>query len=222
MKILYGVGVGPGDPELLTLKAVRCIRAAQHIFVPRTTPDEPGLAESVVQEYLAEKHVVACHVPMGADNAERYIQIAQTIDATIHTGETGAFVTLGDPLVYSTYAYIMLEAQKLGIETPIIPGITSFTAAASALAMPIAIKDEHVYLVDGHVDEEILQRVHTVCVLKPRREVAETLGKLEKFEFRYTYIKHCSLPQETVLHDKEDILRDREYMSLIIAKKCLK
>ena len=122
---------------------------------------------------------VYAHIPMGADNAERYVRIAQLIDQTLHDDETGAFLTLGDPLVYSTYAYIMFEAQKYGIETRIIPGITSFTAAASALTMPMALKDESVYLADGHVDEDVLRRVQTVCVLKPRREKAETLEKFE-------------------------------------------
>lgn len=219
MKMLYGVGAGPGDPELLTLRAVRCLCEAQHIFVPRTLPDEPGLAETIVQEYLAGKHVISCHFPMGADNTERYVQTAKTIEAAILDGETGAFVTLGDPLVYSTYAYTMREAQKLGVEVRIVPGITSFTAAAAALAMPITVKNESVYLTDGQVEEDILARVHTACILKVRRHKADTLEKLEKHGFHYTYIRHCSLPQETILHDKEAILQDREYMSLLLARK---
>ncbi len=219
MKILYGVGVGPGDPELLTLKAVRCIRDAQHIFIPRTKPDEPGMAETIIREYLHDKHVVTCHVPMGADNTERYHQIAYTIDATLNDSESGAFITLGDPLVYSTYIYTMHAVNTLGIETRTIPGISSFTAATSALGMPIAVKDEQVYLTDGHLDEAILHSVQTVCVLKPYRDKAATLEKLEKYGFQYTYITHCSLPQEAVLREKEAILHEHEYMGLIIAKK---
>lgn len=219
MKILYGVGVGPGDPELLTLKAVSCMREAQHIFVPRTRPEKPGLAEMAVQEYLHDKHVITFHFQMRADNAEQYAETAHTIDAAIKDGETGAFITLGDPLVYSTYIYVMYETQKLGIVTKTIPGIPSFTAAASAIGWPLAVKDEQVYVTDGDVDERILQQVHTVCILKPQQKKAEILETLEKQGFHYTCITRCSLPQEIVLHDKEAILQDREYMSLIIGKK---
>lgn len=218
MKTLYGVGVGPGDPELLTLKTVRCIREAQHIFVPRTRPEKPGLSEMAVQEYLHDKHVVTFHFQMGADNAKQYAETAYTIDAAMNDGETGVFITLGDPLVYSTSIYIMREAQKLGIVTKIIPGIPSFTAAASVIGRPFAVKDEQVYVTDGHIDEHILQRVQIVCILKPQRRKAEILKLLEKHRFDYTYITRCSLPQETVLRDKEAILQDREYMSLIIGK----
>jgi precorrin-2 methylase len=111
------------------------------------------------------------------------------------------------------------EVRKLGIETQAIPGIPSFTAAAAAAGSPIALRDEHIYLTDGGVNESVLQNVHTVCILKPRRKIAETLETLEKYNFRYTYIKHCSLPQETILDKREAILQDHEYISLVIAKK---
>lgn len=219
MKTLYGVGVGPGDPELLTVKAARCLREAQHIFVPRTRPDEAGLAETIVQDYLAGKHVVACYFPMGADNAGRYIQIAQTFASVIQADEVGVFVTLGDPLLYSTYAYTLREAQKLGIAVKTIPGITALTAAAAALTIPIAIKDESVYITDGQLDDEILARVQTVCVFKARRNAADTLEKLEQHGFQYTCVKHCSLPQQAILSEKEAIVQDCEYLSVIFAKK---
>lgn len=197
MKILYGVGVGPGDPELLTLKAVRCIREAQHVFVPRTRPEKPGLAEMAVQEYLHDKHVITFHFQMRADNAEQYAETAHTIDAAMKDGETGAFITLGDPFVYSTYIYIMREAHKLGIVTKIIPGIPSFTAAAAALGQPIAVKGEHVYVTDGDVDERILQQVQTVCILKARRSTAQTLEMLEKHGFRYACISIAHSPMKS-------------------------
>ena len=219
MKTLYGVGVGPGDPELVTLKAVRLIRTADYVFVPRSKQDKPGMAEAIVAEYLEGKNIVYLHFPMGPDNSERYKQAAETIDKTLKGGEVGVFITIGDPMVYSTYAYIMFEAQKLGMEQVIVPGITSFNAAASTLGIPVTLKNEKFYLADGSVDEEILQRVQTVCILKPRKEKADTLEKLEKYGFEYAYIKRCSLPQEEILKEKDSIMQDHDYMTVIFARR---
>lgn len=219
MKTLYGVGVGPGDPELLTVKAIKVIRDADYVFVPRSKPEEQGMAEAIVAEYLEEKTLVYLHFPMGPDNSERYKKTAEIIDETLKDGEIGAFITIGDPTIYSTFSYIMFEAQKLRINLAIVPGISTFNAAAAALRLPLTIKDESFYLADGHVDEEVLQRVQSVCVLKPRKENAETLKKFEKYGFEYSYIKRCSFPEQEVLRDRESIEQDRDYMTALFARK---
>ena len=219
MKTLYGVGVGPGDPELVTLKAIRIIREADYIFVPRPKKDSEGMAETIVAEHLTGKQVVYLHLPMGADNSERYREIANEIDATLRDGESGAFITIGDPTVYSTFTYLMFAAQTLGIQTRIVPGIPSFAAASAALGEPLAIRDDSFYLADGSVDDEILRRVQTVCVLKPRKELSQTLDKLERHGFDYAYLKRCSLPNEEIIRDRDRIAQDRDYMTLLFARK---
>ena len=221
MKTLYGVGVGPGDPELLTVKAISVIQNADYVFVPRSKPEEQGMAEAIVAEYLNEKKLVYLHFPMGPDNSERYKQSAEKIDDILEDGETGAFITLGDPMTYSTFTYVMFEAQKLQMRLIIVPGISTFNAAAAALRLPVTIKGENFYLVDGCVDEEILRRVQSVCVLKPRKENAATLKKLEKHDFDYSYIKRCSFPEEEILRDRESIEQDRDYMTALFARKRL-
>lgn len=219
MKTLYGVGVGPGDPELVTLKAIRVIREADCIFAPRPKKESEGMAETIVAEHLTGKQVVYLHLPMGADNSERYREIANEIDATLRDGESGAFITIGDPMVYSTFTYLMFAAQTLGIQTRIVPGIPSFAAASAALGEPLAIRDDSFYLADGSVDDEILRRVQTVCVLKPRKELAQTLDKLERYGFEYAYLKRCSLPEEEIIRDRDRIAQDRDYMTLLFARK---
>jgi len=219
MKTLYGVGVGPGDPELLTVKAIRVIQAADYVFVPRSKPEEVGMAEAIVSEYLEGKTLIYLHFPMGPDNSELYRETAKIIDQTLLDGESGAFITIGDPTIYSTFTYVMFEAQTRRMVVEIVPGISSFSAAAAALSLPITIKDESFYLADGHVDEEVLQRVQSVCVLKPRKENAETLKKFETHDFDYNYIKRCSLPEQEILHDRESIVRDRDYMTVLFARK---
>lgn len=219
MKTLYGVGVGPGDPELVTLKAIRIIREADYVFVPRSRIDDQGMAEKIVAEHLDGKNVIYVHFPMGPDNSELYKRTAEKIYTTLDDNETGAFITIGDPTVYSTFTYVMFEVQKLGMNFMIVPGIASFSAAAAALRLPLTIKDESFYLADGCVDEDILQRVHSVCVLKPRKKHVETLRKFEQYGFEYAYIKRCSLPQEEILREKEQIMQDRDYMTVLFARK---
>jgi len=219
MKLLYGIGVGPGDPELLTVKAIRVLREADYVFVPRPKMDERGMAEAIVADYLDANKVVYLHFPMGPDNAERYKETARRIDAAIQEGECGAFITIGDPMVYSTFTYVMFEARKCGLKIEIVPGISSSHAAAAALQWPLTIKQESSYLADGHVDEDVLRRVQSVCVLKPRKEPLDTLNKLEEQGFEYAYIKRCSLPEQEILRDREAILNDKEYMTLLFARK---
>lgn len=219
MKTLYGVGVGPGDPELLTVKAIKVIRSADYVFVPRSKPEEQGMAEAIVAEYLDGKKLVHLHFPMGPDNSELYRKTAEQIDETLQDGESGAFITIGDPAIYSTFSYVMSEAQKYRMNFVIVPGISTFNAAAAALHLPITVKDESFYLADGFVDEEVLQRVQSVCVLKPRKENAETLEKLEKHGFEYHYIKRCSFPEEEILRNRQAIEKDRDYMTALFARK---
>ncbi len=221
MKTLYGVGVGPGDPELLTVKAIKVIQNADYVFVPRSKPDEQGMAEAIAAEYLEGKKLIYLHFPMGPDNSELYKKTAGKIADTLEDGETGAFITIGDPTIYSTFTYVMIEAQKLQMHLAIVPGISTFNAAAAALRLPVTIKDESFYLADGHVDEEVLQRVQSVCVLKARKENAETLETFKKYGFEYSYIKRCSLPEQEILRDRKSIEQDRDYMAALFARKRL-
>lgn len=216
MKILYGIGIGPGDKELLTLKAYRLIRTCDCIFVPENRGE--SLAAIITHEYIKDKKVVSLSFPMGEDNSRNYRDAARIICDTLKDEEAGVFLTLGDPMTYSTYAYLMRELDAAGITTETIPGITSFNAAASVLGLPITVKDESFYLADSDLDEEILKRVNSVCVLKVAKNKESIISKLEKHGFEYTYVKRCTQPNQKLLRDKAEILEDQDYMSLIFAR----
>jgi precorrin-2/cobalt-factor-2 C20-methyltransferase len=214
---LYGVGIGPGDPELITVKAIKVIKGCSWVFVPEKKGKR--LAETIASEYLASKRIIGLHFHKLSENDNPYATSAMVIDETLQNEQYGVLLTLGDPMVYSTFIALVPEVKKLGIEVMCVPGITSFAGAASELVVPLAVQNEDFYLDDGCVENDVLKHVNKVCILKPYKHKAETLEKLEAHGFHTTYVKRCTRPEQTILTDKQEILQDTDYMSLILATR---
>ncbi|MBZ9634893.1 precorrin-2 C(20)-methyltransferase [Clostridium sp. FP1] len=217
MRKIYGIGVGPGDAGLITLKGYNLIRSCDYVFLPSSNGN--SLAGKIVSDYIVDKKVIEIEFPMGEDNEERYINAAIKIDEILGEGQVGVFLTLGDPMTYSTYLYLMFELKKMDLNVETIPGITSFNAAASRLSLPLTLRDESFYLADGTLDEEILKRVDTVCVLKIIKNKLDIMDKLTKHGFEYVCVKRCTQENETLIYEKSEILEDNDYMSLIYARR---
>lgn len=217
MRKFYGVGVGPGDSELITLKALNTIKKCDYVFIPKSKGI--STARSIAKEYIVDKEIIELEFPMGEDNGERYKDAARIIDVTLKLGQTCVFLTLGDPMTYSTYLYLMLEVKHYDIEIETIPGISSFAASTSKLNLPLTLKDESFYLCDGDIDIEVLKRVNSICILKVNKKKKEIIEKLENENFSYVYVKRVTRADEKILYDKEEILSDDDYMSLIIGRK---
>ena len=136
--ILYGVGVGPGDPELMTLQAVRVIRECDLILAPGKEPRETvawQIAAGAVPE-LEEKEAVGIHMPMTKDPdtlKKAHGEAAERIIQELAKGRRAAFLTLGDPCIYSTYLYVHKKVRSAGCRAEIISGIPSFIAASAAV-----------------------------------------------------------------------------------------
>ncbi len=216
MSRFYGVGVGPGDPELITLKALNLIKKAKYIFVPKSRDN--SMAQSIVREYLEGKEIVELEFPMGKDNSERYRNAAKFAEEKLKFGDV-VFITIGDPMTYSTYIYLLRELEILDIEAETVPGISSFTAAASRINQPLAIKDESIYICDSMPDRDILKKCETVCVLKCNRKKTEIIELLEEYGFEYFFIKRVSGMEEKILTEKSEIIKEDDYMSIIIGRK---
>ena len=217
MKKLYGVGTGPGDVEHLTLKAVRVINEANVIFAPNNKGK--NMALDTVKSFILDKKVVLIDFPMGRVEKEDYKCAAKTIEEEISEDGCGVFLTIGDPMVYSTFIYIMEEIEKMGVEAEAVPGITSFTAGAAVSKTPLTVKGDRFILCDEMVDEEVLKYCDSICILKTSKGKEDILNILEKNKFSYSYIKRCTLPEELVLVDREEILEDRDYISFIIGRR---
>ena len=146
---LYGVGVGPGNPELLTVKAVRVIQESDVVAVPRAGAGEQA-ALAIAAEYIGDKPVLHCDMPMTRDRAARdasHDRAADTICALLDEGKTVAFLTLGDPSVYSTCWYVHRRVAARGYAVEMVPGVPSFCAAAAALGRALCEVDEMLHII---------------------------------------------------------------------------
>lgn len=217
MKKVYGIGVGPGDRELITLKGYNLIKGCGIVFLPENRGE--SLAGCIAGDYIREKKVIKIEFPMGDDNRSRYIRAAELMEQEIRDGQYGVFLTLGDPMVYSTFLYLMMELEKRGVAVESVPGITSFCACASRVKVPVALKGERFYLCDGNIDDLMLESCDTVCILKTVKDKEAILDKLEAHGFDYVYIKRCTQQDEKLLYTREDIILDKDYMSMIIGRR---
>ncbi|MBW4828047.1 MAG: precorrin-2 C(20)-methyltransferase [Clostridiaceae bacterium] len=217
MKKLFGIGTGPGDKEYLTLKAVRIMEEAEIIFAPNN--NGKNMALDTAKDFIEGKRVVLIDFPMRKVKKEDYENAAEIIKKEIPEGKSGAFLTIGDPMVYSTFIYLMENVEEMGVEVEVVPGITSFLAGASKSKTPITVKGDKFLLLDEMKDEEILEKVDSVCILKTTKNKKTIIDTFEKKNFSYTYVKRCSLKEEQILMDKEDILEDKDYISFIFGRR---
>ena len=216
MKTLYGIGTGPGDEDLLTIRAIRSIEKSEVIFAPNNKGK--NMALDTVKRYIKDKKIVLLDFNMGKVTDKDYIKASQLIEENIPENGRGSFLTIGDPMIYSTFIYIMEKLNKDKVEVSIVPGIPSFVAAAAAAKMPLTVKGDDFILCD-ELDDENLNMVNSLAILKTYKNKKEILDKLDSNGFIYKYIKRVSLEEELILEDREDILRDKNYISLILARK---
>ncbi len=220
MSKLYGIGVGPGDKELITLKAARIIGSVPVIVAPSGMAGGKSIALEIAQDYISSHaEVIVKHFPMGGEEQEEKIYEAfQAIEEKLKAGKDVAFLTIGDPFVYSTYIYLLKYIKEKGYETETVPGITSFCASASIAGVPLVIGDEGLLIVPGERISTIKNEKYVVIMKVYKRE-EEIIDTLEEKGFKYVYIKKAGREGQEVLKDRASIIKSREYMALIIANK---
>ena len=216
MKKLYGIGTGPGDKELLTLKAIRTMEEASIIFVPNNKGE--NMALNTARDFIEGKEIVYIDLPMGSVTDNDYKNAAITIINNIADGESGAFLTIGDPMIYSTFTYIMEELKDKEIEIEVVSGIPSFIAAAASMKSPLTTKGDDFILCDD-LEEEKIKGLQSVAILKTLRNKEKTIKILEENNFKYKYIKRVSFSEEQIIENSQDIIEDRDYISLILARR---
>ncbi|AGY75342.2 cobalt-factor II C(20)-methyltransferase [Clostridium autoethanogenum] len=220
MGTLYGIGVGPGDEELLTLKAVNVIKKCEVIVAPSAKDGDRSIAFDTAKNFVDEsKEVIIKHFPMGGKEQEgKILEAFKTIEERLNEGKNVAFLTIGDPFVYSTYIYLLEHIKNKGYKTETVPGITSFCAAASLAGQSIVIGDERVLILPASQVDKITDEKFVV-IMKVYRKEENVLNVLEEKGFKYICVKRAYREGQEVLKNREDILKSRDYMSLIIAQR---
>jgi len=228
---LYGIGVGPGDPDLITLKALKVLERVDHIFASCSTKNTYSLALNIVRSHLNGAGIEHLPFPMTRDPqvlSQAWEQNARRVLEVLGSGSDAAFVTLGDPLTYSTFGYLLKTIKRLNSRVRIvtIPGITSYSAAAALTHIPLTEGEESFYLVSGALGaarlREIIDQTDNIVMLKTYRHFDEIYLALEELGLldKATCISRCGLEGETVVQDLRRLKgKPMPYLSMIIIKK---
>ncbi len=223
--ILYGVGVGPGDPELMTLKAVRLIEENHIIALPGAVPTETIAYQIAIQAVpaLADKELVPVYMPMTHDQEElerNHQKGAQTIVSYLKQGKNVIFLTLGDPSIYSTFTYIQQAVEQNGYPTAMISGITSFCAAAASVNTSLVKWNEQLHIVPAvHSLQHQLPDSGNYVLMKSGKKMKQVKEILAASRRAVVTVENCGTENEHIYRGVEEIPDDAGYYSLIIAKE---
>ncbi|AEH45759.1 precorrin-2 C20-methyltransferase [Thermodesulfatator indicus DSM 15286] len=212
MPKLYGVGAGPGDPDLLTLKALKVLNSAKTIFVASSSKNAYSLAAKVVSSHVPEgKELKPLSFPMTYDEnalSRAWKDNAKTVLKALAEGDV-AFLTMGDPSFYSTFVYLAREIRKLApeVEIELVPGITAAQAAAARLNLSLAEGDETVLFASGAKGGQIIRKfggqVNSIILYKVYRSSKDIYNALKEKDLldKVKGISCCSMPEEKVYPD---------------------
>ena len=221
----YCVGVGPGDPELLTLKAVRLIKENDIIAVPgRDARDSAAykIAEQALPE-LAQKELVPVHMPMLKDKEKleaEHRRGAELLKTYLDQGKNVVYLTLGDPTIYCTFSYLQRILEAEGYPVILVSGVPSFCAAAARLNLPLAEWDETLRIVPalhqigGSLDED-----GTYVLMKSASHMKEVKELIRSSGREAAAVIGCGMDSERMCRSVDEIPDDAGYFSLVISKQ---
>ena len=226
---LYGVGVGPGDPELITLKAMRVILENDVIAVPITKAGQSGvdsaaykIAVSAIPE-ISCKTVVPILMPMTTDIESiksKHMDAVVRIKSVLDRGLNLVFLILGDPTIYSTIMYLQAIIRSDGYDTELVSGVPSFCAAAAKLGVPLVEWDETLHIVPGAKAKSVdFNQDDNFVIMKSGSRLQEVKRQLTANEMCVMVVSNCGMPNETICRNTDDIQDDSGYFTLIVAKK---
>lgn len=225
---LYGVGVGPGDPELLTLKALRLIKENDVIAVPGKDILNSVAYQIVKGAYkeLDRKILIPVLMPMTKDPQvlkANHDKGADLVEAYLKEGKNVIFLTLGDATVYSTYLYVHKRILERGYEAEIVSGITSFCAVAARLNMGLVETDQPLHVIPATYKaqemDEILELPGTKVLMKTGKKMKQVKDSIQRSGQKAVMIENCGMPSEKIYRSAEEIPEDSGYYSLIIVKE---
>ena len=220
---LWGVGVGPGDPELLTLKAARVLEQADVVLAPDTGKTDKT-ALNIVSGHLNGKTPILVSMPMTRDPEaleQAHQAAAQKIAAYLDEGKQVAFITLGDATVYSTYMYVHEKVRTMGYDVEVVPGVPSFCAAAARLNISLCQGSEPLLVIPAsHSAEKLLDVPANKVFMKAGSAILDLKKTLEEKNMleNAAMVENCSMENEHVYPDFRDLKENSGYFSLVIVK----
>ncbi|MBE6092783.1 MAG: precorrin-2 C(20)-methyltransferase [Selenomonas ruminantium] len=229
--IFYGIGVGPGDPELLTVKAIKAIEQVDVLIAPKTEKKDGSVALTVAKPYLKKDVEIVYQVfPMvkgfAENSTDAWESNKQEILELLRAGKNVAFLTIGDPMFYSTYIYVFRLLENEGVEIQTIPGIPAFAAIGSQLGYPIVEGDDVLSIIPATASpekvEKAMQAADNVVLMKVYKnfeEVADMLDKNEMAE-QAVLVSRAGLDDEKIIYDVLAHKKDKlNYLSTILTRK---
>lgn len=226
--ILYGIGVGPGDKELITIKAVNTIKECDYLIIPKSGKENESIAGLIIDEHIkpeTEKEFVV--FPMKKDNqvAEVYRTVADEICRRLAKGKSVGFVTIGDPMFFSTFCYLKYIVEAAGFTTKSVAGVFSFAAIASDLGIPLGLQNDKLCVVTEYVEletEKIIEMFETVIFLKIARYYNSVKPVLTEKNIldKCFLVSNCGLENEKIINDLADMEENNiPYLSTMILRK---
>ena len=225
---LYGIGVGPGDPELMTIKAKKTIEASDIVVVPGEKVED-SIAYRIAKgacEHLDDLNLVALEMPMVKDKEKlntMHEKAARQIESWLDEGKNVSFLTLGDVTVYSTYMYVHNRVVRDGYDAAIINGITSFTAAAARLNTDLVERAQPLHVIPATFKvegmAELLSIPGTKVLMKSGKEIGKVREAILASGQKAMMVENCGMDNEKIYLDAKDIPDTASYYSLIIVKE---
>ena len=228
----YGVGVGPGDPELLTIEAQRILRTVGAICFTQLDDGRESYALGVVKTYTEETKPDTISIIVPSDDTpvsqETWDNAAVSITGRLRMGQDVAFITEGDPMLYSEFSYLLDSVRAAAPEAAIevVPGVSSILAAASSAQVPLVTHGQRLAILPAvfGIDDlrEAITDYDTIVLMEVNRTLLEALANLENLGLagKAIYVRQATTPREQVVQDIQQLsAEDLDYFSLLIIKR---
>ncbi len=227
---LYGIGVGPGDPELLTLKAKRILESVEYVAVPKTKMEKESLAQTIIKPVVDIKgELLELVFPMSYEQGvldESWQKAVEIIKDKLEAGKDVAFITLGDPTVYSTYIYVHKSIKASGFQCEIVPGITSFCASAARVGISLAENKETLAIVPSAYKDEnfdkVIEQFDNIVLMKVSGDYDGVMQRLKDKDLldKTVQISCCGMKEERIIYDMSQIqVKKPSYFTTMLIKK---
>ncbi|WP_143319346.1 precorrin-2 C(20)-methyltransferase [Clostridium sp. HBUAS56010] len=222
--IMYGIGVGPGDPELMTIKAAKRIRELNVIAIPHSDKEQCTayqIARQAVPE-IEDKRCLSLPMPMTKDQKileESHEKAAEMVMECLERGENVGFITLGDVSIYSTFTYLTRRLEAEGYEFRLESGIPSFCAVAARLQIPLVTGAEELHIIPASYQiSDALKLPGVKVLMKAGRQMKAVKEEVRKNGLEALMVENCGMPEERVYRSLEEIPDTAGYYSLLIVR----